>query len=254
MGQYHFPVNLDKKEFLHPHKLGDGCKIKEQGAGQYGTAAAVCMLLTSSLNRGGGDWREDNKMAGRWVGDRVVWLGDYSEDNDIPGVNAREIFKELRPWRKTRKGCEYKDISDPVAKELEKEYNFKFKGKDGTWREKEYPEDSSSSAPKPEPEPRPEPEPEPQPEGQEPNPEPQAAPDAPDGGNRGEPDGEISSANFNVQKDRRQIEIYCSWDHFPSAVAALLRASGFRYDEAQKCWTAPSTPANRKLAATLRMN
>jgi len=101
---------------------------------------------------------------------------------------------------------------------------------------------------------RPQPEPEPAPEDQEPTPEPQPAPDAPDGGNGGEPDGEISSANFNVQKDRRQIEIYCSWDHFPSAVAALLRASGFTYDEAQKCWTAPSTPANRKLAATLRMN
>ena len=30
MGQYHYTVNLDKKEYLVPHKLGDGLKLLEQ--------------------------------------------------------------------------------------------------------------------------------------------------------------------------------------------------------------------------------
>ena len=30
MGQYHYTVNLSKKEFINPHKLGDGLKLLEQ--------------------------------------------------------------------------------------------------------------------------------------------------------------------------------------------------------------------------------
>ena len=29
MGQYYKIVNLDKKQFLYPHKFGDGMKLRE---------------------------------------------------------------------------------------------------------------------------------------------------------------------------------------------------------------------------------
>ena len=31
MGQYYVIANLDKKEFLNPHKFGDGVKLMEFG-------------------------------------------------------------------------------------------------------------------------------------------------------------------------------------------------------------------------------
>ena len=37
MGQYWIPVNLDKKEFIEPHKLASGLKLWEQMANFPGT-------------------------------------------------------------------------------------------------------------------------------------------------------------------------------------------------------------------------
>lgn len=55
MGQYHVVVNLDKKEFIDPHKLGDGLKLFEQINSHGGTMAALFALLACSNGRGGGD-------------------------------------------------------------------------------------------------------------------------------------------------------------------------------------------------------
>jgi len=43
MGQYYFIVNLDKKEYLHPHKLGDGLKLREICNGK-GTLKALTIF------------------------------------------------------------------------------------------------------------------------------------------------------------------------------------------------------------------
>ena len=40
MGQYHLTVNLDKKEFLMPHKFGVGLKLLEQYGVPSGTPDA----------------------------------------------------------------------------------------------------------------------------------------------------------------------------------------------------------------------
>ena len=47
MGQYWLPVNLDKREFVNPHKLGAGLKLWEQLANHPGT----CLLYTSPSPR-----------------------------------------------------------------------------------------------------------------------------------------------------------------------------------------------------------
>ena len=114
MGQYHMVVNLTKREFIHPHKLGSGLELWEQIANgdNGGTGAALLVLLAASNGRGGGDLDvEDNwhgperefprdngqpepmpetyseiakRTVGRWAGDQIAVVGDYAEDGDLP--------------------------------------------------------------------------------------------------------------------------------------------------------------------------
>lgn len=87
MGQYHYIVNLDKREFINPHKLGVGLKACEQLTSPAGTAQALFVLLLCSNGRGGGDLAEtrgfEERIIGRWAGDRIAVVGDYAEDYGI---------------------------------------------------------------------------------------------------------------------------------------------------------------------------
>ena len=85
MGQYHVIINLDKGEYIHPHRLGDGLKWAEQAGSEEGTMAAVWGAITCPQPRGGGDPGK-HPWVGRWHGDRVVMVGDYAEDSDRPDV------------------------------------------------------------------------------------------------------------------------------------------------------------------------
>lgn len=83
MGQYNVIVNLDKKEFLYPHRFGDGLKLLEFGSSGRGTMLALAVLLANSRNRGGGDLHtDDTTWYGRWAGDSIVIAGDYAEARD----------------------------------------------------------------------------------------------------------------------------------------------------------------------------
>ena len=128
MGQYHYVVNLDKHEFLHPHALGCGLKLWEQMANHPGTATALIPLLACSNGRGGGDLRDDDSgMVGRWAGDRIAIVGDYAEDQDLPGNEppASEVYGLCsdRKWL---------DISADVAALIERELDGVFVGEG--WR------------------------------------------------------------------------------------------------------------------------
>ena len=114
MGQYHYILNFDKKEFISPSQLGSGLKFLEQLYSSPSSVHAVFMLITCSYGRGGGDifppTEELNEIdqseltgkynrevvgtnssgprdpvIGRWAGDRVAVVGDYSKPDDIPG-------------------------------------------------------------------------------------------------------------------------------------------------------------------------
>ena len=108
MGQYHQVVNLDKKQYLHPHKFGDGLKMMEFGSSGQGTMMGLTVLIACSHNRGGGDIRSDDPLLGSWSGDRIAIIGDYSEENDIVGIDASTIYDDES----------YEDISDQVVKLL----------------------------------------------------------------------------------------------------------------------------------------
>lgn len=99
MGQYHLLYNLDNKEYVHPHDMDWGSKQREHTGGLLD--GVLYMLLTASPERGGGDLHSnetpDFKVLGRWCGQRVVVLGDYTENGDIPGVeNAKDLYENVR--------------------------------------------------------------------------------------------------------------------------------------------------------------
>lgn len=89
MGQYHMAVNLDKREFLYSHEVGDGLKLMEQAmSGPGGIGSALILLLAVSngeTGRGGGDFHVAGfgDVIGRWGGDRIAIVGDYAEDEDL---------------------------------------------------------------------------------------------------------------------------------------------------------------------------
>jgi hypothetical protein len=79
MGQYYYTVNLDKKEYLHPHKFDDGLKLMEFGQSAGGTLLGLTILLADGNGRGGGDIHSEDSIVGRWAGDRIVIAGDYAD-------------------------------------------------------------------------------------------------------------------------------------------------------------------------------
>jgi hypothetical protein len=126
MGQYHLTVNLDKKEFLDPHHLGDGLKLREQcGWSPGGTNDALHLLLAVSNGRGSGrgDF-PDSEWVGRWGGDRVAVVGDYAQDDDLaPEFEASQIFRRCRDGEGG-----YRDITPAISSVLEEAYETFYVG------------------------------------------------------------------------------------------------------------------------------
>jgi hypothetical protein len=126
MGQYHKLVNIDKQEVVHPYNLGLGAKQYEQTGEGGAMGDALYLLLMTSPSRGGGDWEEFAGLSGRWVGDRVVVVGDYTEDKDISNYpNASKLYHDSEDW---------KDISDAVAVALGKVFSFEINLAESGWR------------------------------------------------------------------------------------------------------------------------
>lgn len=162
MGQYWKTVNLDKREFIFPHKLGGGMKLWEQVNNLPGTPVAL-FILTAAMPepRGGGDLKP-HPAIGRWAGDRIVTIGDYAEDGDVPKsripasliytlCRSQEELDDIRDvyrqqvkegdvyanyarlmLRRLRGKKAFTDVSDMVCEVIERECMGKFVG-DG-WR------------------------------------------------------------------------------------------------------------------------
>lgn len=167
MGQYWIPVNITKREYIDPHKLGVGMKLLEQICVPHGTTTGL-FILTAAMPepRGGGDF-EEHPAIGRWAGDRIAIVGDYAEDEDIPGCDIpasviytlckskAELDDSVKYWEeliakaddknadfvtRTQKRVDYvkkckkpfKDVSKIVCNAIEKILSGKFTG--NGWR------------------------------------------------------------------------------------------------------------------------
>lgn len=71
MGEYFYIINLDKGEYLHPHMFGFGLKF-----GEVHGIAGPMHGLTYLICDGEPPPREP--LFGSWVGDRIIFAGDYS--------------------------------------------------------------------------------------------------------------------------------------------------------------------------------
>jgi hypothetical protein len=130
MGQYHSIYNLDKQEVIHPHDIGLGAKQREHTGHEASLSDMLYVLTTCSPMRGGGDfWAEVMKdFIGRWVGDKVVVIGDYSEQGDIPDVDMS-----------TLKYDDFTDISGQARSFIYEVYGIRFTMEDYGWK-RHYPE------------------------------------------------------------------------------------------------------------------
>jgi hypothetical protein len=95
MGQYYLVVNLDKKEFIHPHKFNDGLKLMEFGTSGTGTMAALALLLSNGNGQGCGDCDSEHPSIGSWAGDRIVVAGDYGNPHKFFPETTTEELQEV---------------------------------------------------------------------------------------------------------------------------------------------------------------
>lgn len=131
MGQYHVLVNFTKKERVIPHKIGLGAKQVEHAQTVASLPDALYMLLTASPARGGGDLdtrgeTPDFKVFGRWCGDIVAVVGDYTEEEDIPGYPDAAAYDDDE--RTT-------DITDQIIPAFERAFGVRITSKSG-WRDR----------------------------------------------------------------------------------------------------------------------
>lgn len=128
MGQYHSIYNLDKQEVIHPHDIGLGAKQREHTGHTASLSDMMYILTTCSPMRGGGDFVADvmKDFIGRWTGDRVVVVGDYSEQGDIPNYDMSQL-----------NDC--KDISGQARAFIYEVYGITFTNEEYGWR-RHYPE------------------------------------------------------------------------------------------------------------------
>ena len=91
MLEYNVIINKDKRECLHPHKLGMGMELKKICKSQ--SCGVIAYLLAT-----------------RWSGDRIAIVGD-----------STAVYFEARGGRQAMNGeIPYKDISLEAREEFEK--------------------------------------------------------------------------------------------------------------------------------------
>lgn len=123
MGQYYYVVNIDKREYLHPHKFGEGLKLSEFAFSRGGTMTGLALLLADGNGRGGGDIRagDPGGLIGSWAGDRIVIAGDYADPGKfLDGITPEGHNPDDEPWNLHGVAREtFKDISGAVAALIE---------------------------------------------------------------------------------------------------------------------------------------
>ena len=130
MGQYHLLVNVDKREYLDPRSISLGAKQWEHSTHpqfpMVGSIADAMYLLTMTAPaRGGGDMPA-TEASGRWAGDRVMVVGDYTDDSDLP---AHYMGSEL--YNHARSG--YTEIGDEVREAFATVYGIRWEETSYGW-------------------------------------------------------------------------------------------------------------------------
>jgi hypothetical protein len=96
MGQYYKPINIDTMEWLCSHSYGNGLKLMEHSYVGNEFMGAVMTLL---------------KKGNRWFKNRIVWCGDYyDEEGETPYYDMVKNENELEGVKPMTKGEQQKCI------------------------------------------------------------------------------------------------------------------------------------------------
>ncbi len=83
MGQYYYPVSMEKREHVYSHSYGNGLKLMEHSWIGNNFVNAVSTLIAKG---------------GAWFGDRIVWAGDYADKEKGRKLNLHSLCdKEVKP-------------------------------------------------------------------------------------------------------------------------------------------------------------
>jgi hypothetical protein len=128
VGQYHILVNIDKKEVVIPHDIGLGARQYEQTGAEGSLSDAMYLLSMSSPEGGGGDFPNIENVSGRWCGDRIVIVGDYTPADAIPGFLDSDSLYEIAIRN-------YTNISEKIREAFGKIFDIEYeKDSLGIWK------------------------------------------------------------------------------------------------------------------------
>jgi hypothetical protein len=103
MGQYYIAVSKERREFIHPHRFGDGLKFREFCGSSHGFLAGLALLLRKT-----DDPVPEDAIVGSWAGSDLTIVGDY----DSGGLYGAAY-------------SEYKDVSFDVIRVMVKDSHAK---------------------------------------------------------------------------------------------------------------------------------
>lgn len=107
MGQYYKPMSLDKKEWIYSHAYDNGLKLMEHSYLGNNFVALVEELL---------------KPQGAWNKTRIVWAGDYADDEpETDWLNKGEEYPDKNLYSII--GTSEHEIK-PLEVERDKEYKY----------------------------------------------------------------------------------------------------------------------------------
>ena len=92
MGQYFLVVNTTKKEYLHPHRFGEGLKFMEFTLDGFGVMHGLAHLLAQSSD---GVHMDNPEITGRWIGDHVVIVGDYDDSGIFDAAYESNEYNDI---------------------------------------------------------------------------------------------------------------------------------------------------------------
>ena len=84
MGQYYKPLSIEKKQYVYSHNFGSGLKLIEHSWRKNPFVNSVASLIAKG---------------GAWYGDRIVWGGDYADNEENLETNLYDIVgeNEIKP-------------------------------------------------------------------------------------------------------------------------------------------------------------
>jgi hypothetical protein len=93
MGQYYKPISIDKNEFVNSHDYDNGLKLMEHSWIGNNLMSTIMNML---------------QKGGRWFNTKIVWAGDYADDEMLLGGNLYDLVStKINPTEKREKDVKH---------------------------------------------------------------------------------------------------------------------------------------------------